>query len=256
MGPVGQSLWFANAAALAILVVRLATTQLQKIYRYLFAYFLIELSASVILTQFPVHTNSYAYGYMAYTGVTHIAAIAVVLEIYRVALASQPGLARFGRASLVTVIVFASLIAAVDTLLDKDILSGQSTALHRFFTLERTLDLIILVFLLLMTIFMTWFPIQLSRNTAISIGGFLVFYFTRAAGLLAVNLLPAARFAFMDNVLLGISFAILIAWAAALREERLSPGFVPGHAWDPLALDRVGRQLDAINSVLVRLGRR
>lgn len=256
MDGMSRWLWYANVTALIVLLVRLAIIRLYRIYPFLFAYFLVETGGSIVLTQMPYRSNSYALTYMALRSVVHIVTILVVFEMYRVALARHAGLAGFGRASILAVILVTLLVAAAGAVLDKDILSGQSALVHRFFTLERTLDLVILAFLLIMAGFLTWFPVELSRNTAFSMGGFLAFYFTRAAGLLAANLLPRASLTAVSNVLLGASLLILLAWIVLLRSERPDTEPVTGHAWDPAALARVSRRLDAINAALLRFGRR
>jgi len=257
MEPVGQWLWYANLAALAALLVRLALTRLYKIYPFMFVYFLVMLSVSVALTRIPLRTTSYSYAYMACQAVLQILAILVVLEMYRVALVKHAGLAGFGRASVLTVTLCTISVAAVGTLLDKNILSGQSAIVHRFLTLERTLDLIVVVFLLLIAVFITWFPVELSRNVALSIGGFSVFYLARAAGLLTANLLPPAYYLTVNSAMMSASLLILAGWAFLLRPDKARiDSAVAGHSWDPAALGRVSRQLDAINAALVRFARR
>jgi hypothetical protein len=254
MDRTSRWLWYANVTALTVLLARLAITRLFRVYPFLFIYFLVDLGGSLTLIQIPYLSNSYAVTYMALRSITHIVAIVVVLEIYRVALAKHPGLAGFGRASVLTITVVMTVVAAIGTVLDKNVLKGQSAVVHRFFTLERSLDLILLLFLLLISAFITWFPVELSRNAILSLVGFSIFYFTRAAGLLAINLLPPAQLATLNDGLLGMSLVILVAWALALRPERAGANTVAGHSWDPAAFGRVSRQLDAINAALVRFG--
>ena len=255
MDPIGQWLWYANLAALAGLLARIAVTGLYRIYPFLFVYFLVEIGGSLALTQIPLRSNSYAITYMALRTVVHILAILAVLEMYRVALAKHPGLAGFGRASVLTITLVTVIVAAVGTLLDKDILSGQPAIVHRFYTLERTMDFIIFIFLLLIAVLITWFPVELPRNIAISIGGFSVYYFARAAGLLAANLLPPRHYLTITHAALGASLFVFVIWSLVLRPERVGADSVAGHSWDPAALDRLSRQLDTINAALVRFGR-
>ena len=255
MHQVGQWLWYGNLAASAVLVVRMAVAGFSKLYPFLFSYFVVEIVGSMIMLQIPLHSNSYALTYMCYQGALHVSAILAVLEVYRIALAPHPGLARFGRAGFLTVTLSTVTLAGIGILLDTDILSGQSVVVHRFFTLERSLDLIILLFLLLISAFITWFPVKLSRTAVLSVIGFSAYYFMRAAGLLAANLLPAVYLSTVSDVLLGISFLFLLAWAAVLRWEPAEPDSRAGRSLDTAALARVSRQLDAINSALTRFAR-
>lgn len=255
MSPIGQWLWYANLVALAGLLVRIHVTGLRRVCPFLFTYFLMDAAASLILIRIPLYSVAYAYAYMVVQAVMHVLAILAVLELYRIALAKHPGLARFGRASVLAVTAFAIAVAAAGTFLDHRVLAGQSAINHRFFTMERTLELVILIFLLLMSAFITWFPVGVLRNIALSIAGFSVYYFTQAAGLLALNLLAQAYFPAVSAVLMGISLLCFTVWAFVLRPERVASDFPARHAGDP-ALARLTQQLDSINAALLRLGRR
>lgn len=155
---------------------------------------------------------------------------------------------------IVTVGTF--LAAAVGALLDLNILKGQSAINHRFFTLERSMDFVIFIFLLVIVVFITWFPVELARNVVISIGGFSVYCFVRGAALLSLNLLPSRYYVLVNRSTLAAALLVFVIWLLLLRPDRLRRDVVVGHACDPAALARVGRQLDAINAALVRFGRR
>lgn len=208
------------------------------------------------MTRVPIHTTTYANSYMWLEIGLHILVVAVVLEIYRVALAKHPGLANFGRKSVWVAFAITLAIAAAGAVLDKDILSGQSAINHRFFRLERTLDLITFLFLLFIAIFISWFPIELPRNVALCIGGFSVYYFARAVMLLVLNLLPQRYWQIEADVSVASGAVILGVWAVLLRPNRSAENSVAVRSWDPAAFARVSHQLDTINSALVRFGRR
>ena len=255
MDPLGRWLWYANLMVIAGLLLRIFFIRLHRVYPILFVYFLAYEILGVSLTRITVHSDLYAYSYMATQAVMHILAIFVVLELYRSALASHPGLAGFGRASFVTVAGVTIFIAAAGTFLDKDLLAGQSVILHRFFTAQRTLDVIILIFLVLIAIFISWFPVDVSRNIAFSIGGFSIFYLTSAATLLAVNLLAPLHLPTIGNASMAASLPCMVAWACLLRPEGVTRDSLSRRSADPVALARLTHQLDSINAALLRLGR-
>ncbi len=255
MDRIGGWLWHANVFALACVVARLAFTRLYRTYPFLFVFFLAEAGGDIVLSHIPLHSDSYAISYMAFQLITHFAALAVLLEMYRVALREHAGLAAFGRASVLSVTLGALVITVFGAFLDRAVPAGQSVIVHRFLTLERTLDVVILVFLLGTACFLTWFPVKLPRNLAFSIAAFSLFYFTRASMLLAVNLLPARDLPAVNDAALALSFLSLSLWLVFLRREPAGAAPVVGHSWDPTALVRLSRQLDSINSALVRFGR-
>src|ERR1700722_11850018 len=103
---------------MAILIVRLAIIGLYRVYPFLFVYFLVNIGGNLAVTQIPFSSNSYAVAYMVSQSILHILAFAAVGEMYRVALATHPGLAAFGRASVWIVALVTIMAAAVGALLD------------------------------------------------------------------------------------------------------------------------------------------
>jgi len=207
------------------------------------------------MTQIRFGSTTYALAYFASEGANHLFTILAVAEIYRIALEAHPGLANFGRATIYTATLLAVVIAATVGFVDRAVPFGQSTTLHQILVVDRSLDVVIVVFLILTAIFITWFPVQMARNTAVSITGFTVFYLVRAGGLLAANLLPQAHLGAINDGLLGLGSIVIAAWALAVRSEKAEDRRVTGHFWDPAALDRLTAELNTINAALVRLGR-
>jgi len=255
MNALGQGLWYANLAALAVLLARFAQTGIYRTYRFLFASFAVLATGSLAMMQIPFRSNAYGFAYIANETAVHLVTVFAVIEIYRIALEAHRGLADFGRASVAVAAGLALGVAAVVGVLDRTVPQGQSVILHRFFLAERSLDLIIVVFLLLIAVFVTWFPVEMSRNTALSISGFTLIYLGRAAGLLAANLLPRTYLAAVNDAFLGAETLVIVLWALAIRQEAPDQERVAGHFWNRDAFDRLTAQLNTINTALVRLGR-
>jgi hypothetical protein len=123
--------------------------------------------------------------------------------------------------------------------------------LGRSFAFERSMDLVDLAVLVLMSAFLLWFPVRTRRNTAICIGGFMVYSFQRWTGLLLADLWPAYTRQF-STAMLCVSLAVLAAWIVRLRRSGETVTVQTGHGWNPAEADRLRLQLDAINA---RLGR-
>lgn len=245
-----------NLAAVLVLLVRLSVLGLFRIYRSLFFYLLTYTLQFVATAAFPIRSAAYSYSYMVGESANVALSILVVLELYKLALAGQPALAGFGRKTVFWAMALAAFVAAGGVMLDAIVPPGQSRFTHHFFTAERTMDFTILMFLLFITAFMMWFPIKVRRNIMLYIGGFVVFYLSRTFGLLMINLLPPASLKVIANVLISCSFCCLIAWLFGLRRESEDTATTLGHRWNPAAMERLTRQLDAINAALVRFGLR
>ncbi len=191
-------------AATLILVASLAYSRLYTVYRFFFVYLIadaLETAAGLI-----VHRNRRLYGevYFGGQGIRMVLAVFVVLEIYRMALAGQPALARYGKTTVSYVLAAAAIVAASGGWLDRNT-GGRDVVVHRFASFERTMDAWMLLFLLMITVFMVWFPVRLRRNAFLYIGGFVVYFLARSIGLLLSNAAPALV-ATLDNGMIATQF--------------------------------------------------
>ncbi len=255
MAGLERVLWYLNFIATLALLVRLIRWKLFRTYRFLFLYWLAQAVTTLVMFQIPFLSTLYANAYYTTQTLSLVLAICVVLELYREALARHPALADFGRGSVLVLMGAAAVLASFGVMLDSPILPGQSLIIHRFITLDRTLSLMVLVFLLLISGFLIWFPVKVKRNVMVYITGFVVFYSSRSIGLLLANLLPRADYQRMSVVLLGFSLLCLLLWVIGLRQEGEEETTVTGHAGNAPALARLSAQLDEINAALARFAR-
>jgi hypothetical protein len=255
MDRLSQWLFYSSLVALAVLLFRLVLNRLFKTYRFLFGYFAAVLAGGLVIARIPYRSTAYGWAFMIAELVIHILAILTVLEVYRIALVGHAGLAEFGRASILVATVLAVSVAAAISLADQNIPKGQSAAFHWFLTLQRSCDLILVVFLVLIALFITWFPVEMSKNTALCIAGFSVVFFVRAGVILAANILPRTSLPVVNNAAMILETLITIAWATAVRPEEAREQVIPGHFWDPGDVDRLSHQLNSINATLARFVR-
>jgi hypothetical protein len=117
------------------------------------------------------------------------------------------------------------------------------------------MNLWMLLFLIIIVLFMVWFPVRLKRNSALYIGGFGLYFLTRTMAMLFYNFAPRSRDA-VDHALLAASIGCLLVWLFALTPKGEEITTVVGHRWAPQEADHLIGQLDAINARLVRLSRR
>ena len=255
MDRIGQWLWYVNLAASAMLLVRFWLTRIYLSQRLLYAFFLVKVALGIALLRIPYRSDLYTYVYVAAEVAAQLLAFFALLELYRNALARHKGLASFGRAAVWVVTGIVTLLASVSATLDQDIPRGQSAILHRYFTVERTVDIAIVLFLLVIAVFVTWFPVKMSRNVILSIAGFSVFYALKVGALLALNVMPYSRLAAINDLAMALTGGLMIAWSCLVRAEVVSDEVVAGHAWDPEAMEVLSHQLDSINTALTRFGR-
>jgi hypothetical protein len=122
-------------------------------------------------------------------------------------------LARFGRRMLGYLFSIAVAFGLVNLLLEFEGADGErGVLLVRFLRFERSVDLVSFVVLILIAGFLLWFPVRVRRNVGVWLGGFLLYSFSRWAGLLLTNRFPQLTHE-LSVGMLGVSLACMIGWS-------------------------------------------
>ena len=256
---MGQIEFFLSIAIVVFdlaVVARLIRTGFSRISVWL-VYYLIVLDGEILLLEIlPPHSNSLALTYFFAQSANLVIASGAMRELYQLALAGHAGLAQFGRALLYWALAGAVVTAGLGILLDSQPLPGQSIILHRYFTVERTVNFVLLFLFLVIGVYLTWFPVKLRRNIVVYAAGFAVLFAARTVGLLVANLVPQSNLRNVSNLMLGVEVLCLIYWTWGFRKESEDNITITGHRWNPSEIDRLTHQLDSINSAIERFSRR
>lgn len=253
---VERVLFYLNVIAEIGLLFRLIHCRLYRTYLSLFLYWLVQPVESLVLLGAGRLTWLYAYLYWGAQTLNIFLAIYVVLDLFHIALGEHPAIAAFGRRAVLAAMGLAALAALAGIMLDTTVLPGHHPAVQRFATFERSMNFVVLIFLLLISILLLWFPIKVRRNIVVYIAGFVLFAAARSFGLLLANLLPPAATFTVSTILLAITLLCLLIWTVGIRPEGESTTASPGQRGNPEAVLRLSRQLDAINATLSRFGQR
>lgn len=255
MSAAERILAYLNFFAEIALLWRLLHCELNRTYRSLFLYWLVQALANVAILVVPMFTYLYLYVYWGAQTINIFMAVFVVQDLYRIALREHPAVASFGRRSMLAAMAVAGLLAWSGMSLDQAIPAGQFTAIHRFATFERSMNFVILIYLLVISGLLLWFPIKVRKNIAVYILGFLLFSASRSFGLLLSNLLPPGDTRLISTVLLGLTLLSLAIWIVGIRPEGERVIATSGSGKSPETMRRLTGQLDAINSALARFVR-
>jgi hypothetical protein len=213
---IEHAMWYINMAAAAVLFARLCAQRLVRAYPFLFAYLFADALEQIVASAFAERRHIYTVIYFAGQTVKVALAIFVVLELYELALAQQPALARFGRRILGYLF---SVAAGFYLLLVFDGADRKRGALLvGFLRLERSLDLFAFIVLISIAGFLLWFPVRVRRNVAVWLGGFLLYSFSRWTGLLLTNRFPQLTHE-LSVAMLGASLACVFGWSLMLTRE-------------------------------------
>jgi hypothetical protein len=246
---VVQTLWYVSVAATVILLLRLRFAQLDRVYRWFWWFLVLNVSESIVLIPLQSRYFLWANIYMATRFVGVVISIFLVMELYRHALAAHPAIARFGQQAVGYLLGAACLVAAASLFILPVLGPGPSRVLYYFLAFERTADSAVLLFLLLASGFMLWFPVRISQNVAVFIGGFVTYFVTRWVGLLTIGL-HRAWVNDLNVAMTSLSLVCLVSWIMLLRPAGETASVVTGRRWSPREMERLTGQLTALNTKL------
>lgn len=123
--------------------------------------------------------------------------------------------------------------------------------------IDQNVSIVLLLMIVIMLVFFLWFPIDLSRNTAVFTAGSVVFFAMKSLTLFIPTTGPGPN-DFIDNlniVIAVISGACCLYWVFSMNPAQQEVEITIGHRWNPLEQDRLLGKLDAINATLLRSAR-
>lgn len=184
-----------------------------------------------------------------------IVSILIVRELYTLVLERFKGLATLGRWFQYAGLTISLLISGL--LLLPQMRSGtaqQSMVLGYYYAVERGVDCALLVFLLLLLVWLSRYPVPLSRNLLIHSLVYSTLFLSGSVGMFTRVFFGFQLSRPVSTFLLGVLGACVLTWLICLSEQgeevRLSvPHFGPEEE------KRILNQLEALNSTLLRISR-
>ena len=256
MNPWEKGILCLSAGLTAAVLVNLCWSGLVYTYKLFFCYLAADFLSSIAALTIPYDTNWYVDVYFSSQTLKIVLGAFVLVEIYALALAGTPALARFGRKVVSYILGAAALVPVVGVLLDHS--TSRHPYLRGFFLFEQTMDGTMALFLIIISIFMAWFPVRMRRNVIVYIGGFIVWSLSRSAMLHVVNQWSGNKQVSVvaNSVEMGVIIGCLLLWLLGMKREGESLTAVVGHLWNRAEADRLTEQMDAINNSLERLRRK
>ena len=224
-------------------------------YRGLLGFLLvIALDSTLILLLFKDFSSaSYRLYWEIFQPLTWIFSVWVVLELYSLILERHKGLATLGRWAQYAGFALSSVVSVLAIL--PRIHSGRGNALvSYYYAIERGVDCGMLVFLLVILLWLTRYPVPLSRNVILHSVAYSVLFFSNSLGLFARAFLGTQLSQPVTVALNGIFVVCVLSWLLFLspkgEEIRVTvPRFSPEHE------QQVLNRLETLNASLLRISR-
>jgi len=249
-----------------ILVMRLISLRLHDVYRVFCGFLLFETFSQIFIAfeRYSAlgHHMDYRITWLVMRMGYWLLSIWMVYALLRAILQRLPGILRLSKRVLNIAFPLALVIALLSAI-PEYVASGTPEVLVRvdYFVsvaliFERLLSTIAVLTLLLMLAFVLWFPVRMPRNLAVFSIGFVV-YFTAKTMLL---LLYSFRSREMPELVdFGVTFILCMCLGCFItflnRDGERSP-VVMGHSWEANRQTQLLNDLEKLNAVLVRAGRR
>jgi|SRR5579871_75854 len=248
---------FVAMAGCGLAAIKLWQTGLFRRYRALFSYLIFRcLNLAIILFWFSDPSSpAYQKEWVITQPIGWLLSVLLVLELYSLILEKHKGLATLGRWFQYAGLILSVGISAL-ALLPK-IHSAQtqrSVVLGYYYAIERGMDVSMLAFLLFILLWLTRYPVPMSRNVLIHSAVYSVFFLSGTLGTLMQVFFGARLSQGLSIAAMALYAGCMLAWFFGLstkgEEIRMSlPKFGPEQE------ERILHQLDALNQTLLKVSR-
>jgi hypothetical protein len=249
-----QYLTIIQIGSYLLLLMKLFRSTLWRKYRYFTFYLVFEALRVPIMSVIPRATDIYALTYFATQPIIWILFVLTVLELFQLVLRNHVGIASLGRKALSLSLAASALISVSTLLFELQRKNADSAFLYNFMLLERLVMMSLLVLVLCLIGFLSYFPVPLTRNVRVHACVFAAFFAVRTTLLFVRTWFGREMVVVLNVVAYIVMIACLLAWFRLLTPEgEAAPQRVKPSS-DSEA--RLLAQLDALNETLLRSARK
>jgi hypothetical protein len=245
-----QVLVWAQFVLLPLLILRIWSSGLRRKYPFFTTYLAVSLAQIVASDVIPYSSRAYGYVFVFSEMIIVGLYVLIVLELYSKVLAPLSGVASMAQKYTGGAICVAALVSICFLYFE----SSAGNLVQQFLVFERVMIFSLVLFVLFIVGFLTYFPVSLSRNVILYSTGYAVFFLAKAASIFARNTHLLGD-QLIDQIHMIVNDLCLIFWVAYLNRAGEIAKITIGHRTNPGDEQRVMQQLDSINRALARLPR-
>jgi hypothetical protein len=231
-------------------------SRLHVVYRYFFTYLIIRLCRSLLLASLDRHSSAYGGTYIITEPIIWVLYVLIVLELFGLVLRDYPGIQTLSRRLLAAALTVSAVVALATLIPDLGNPAERYPILRAVYVGQRVVMSSLVVFFTILTAFLVWYPVPLSRNVVVYCAGYSVYFISGTMALFVRTIEGEAVTRIVSTTLQGVAAACAIAWILLLNaqgETKRSP--VRRHILPPDE-DRLVEQLETINRSLLRSARK
>jgi hypothetical protein len=239
----------------ALMAWKLYSSGLYRHYPVFFYYCIFRVPNSIWPLLLGVNSSLYQQIWMVTDPLVLGFYLLMVAELYRLVLEKYKGLYTVGRWAMYVSVALALAISLLSLLAKLTPAMPQRTRLMGYFIFtERGIDSSLAIFILLILLFLSRYPIKLSRNVRVHALIYSVFFLSNTVGLFLRMLFGLKASDHLNMVFTAISAGSMIAWLLLLSPAGEE---IPQEQMRvrPDQEQRLLTQLDALNASLLRVSR-
>jgi predicted neutral ceramidase superfamily lipid hydrolase len=230
----------------------LKADRLIGLYPFFFAFLLFSAGRSFSLWDVPPNTNRYAQIWLFTEPAIWVLHILVAYEIQRRVLKDFPGVASLGRWAFMVALAAAVVVSSLTLLPDLFSSVKDFPLLQLYNVVRRGVATTLLIFLLLLSGFLVWFPVPLARNLVIHSLIFTFWSLSVTGSLFVRNIFGPETAVVVSTALLGFNCVCLASWFFLLNRNGEEVKTVLLHPFRPEMEEQLLGHLAALNRGLAR----
>lgn len=252
-----NSLWWAVTVLTGVTAAKFLVSGLARIYKAFFVFLSFQI-VRVLVARLVTGKRDYYYFYVTTEAVTLFLYVWMIFELYSLIFEEFKGIQSLSKWILLGSFAAATLLSILSLIPDLQAKAKAVrgiTALDYLLISERGVVSALVLLILLMSVFLSWYPITLKRNLVIHTIVFSIYFVTKASIHLYHNLSGKN----VDQQLnMGVSLVAILClacWTFGLRGVGEVSQVKVGQRWDSDEEERLIGQLRGINAALARSAR-
>jgi len=253
MPTLNEAELFQSAAAM-VAAVRLLTLGLARRQNSLVSFLFVTALALLVLSFLAPASQEYFRVFLVSTVLFWLVSFQSVKEMFALSMIEYPGIRTAARWTLYVSLGTSFLVSAALTLSHWQRGPHGAVNLYYIQVADRVIVLTLAVIVAGLLFFLSRYPLHLSRNTYVSCGFFSAVFLCQAAADLIDTFDTRLYSTFFDTCEALLCGVLFVGWAVLLRSETAAPACRV--TFDAPRETDLLRQLDAMNRLLSRVGRR
>lgn len=240
----------------ALMAIRLYRTGLYLLYPIFFAYFTFRIPNNTWPFLFEHSSSVYQQIWICSELIVLTFYILMVRELYRLVLEKYRGLYTLGRWAMYVAMTVSVIISGLSLLPRiKPTTAQRSKIMAYVLATDRGVETALAIFIVLLLLFLSRYPVRLSRNVRIHAVIYSIFFLSNTFVVLMKSLFGLRMVEAVDTSMMGVAAVCVVAWLFLLTPQGAEAP-APVVTLGPQHEHRLLTQLDSLNAALLKVGQR